>query len=293
MSNRKESLLKTLKLQNEQLEQWEHKRTISRDPDEKLLCDDKIEDIKALIKQNETELKKLKGGKDHDSSTSVNHQGMPYIGHNQIGFNADIAQNESQGNISDYTSAGNIGDEIDPEDKKAVAGITNTSINIPPIPPKNDQQEYSDEGGKRPQKRTRSHKQQNVTEAMPNNKLLAFFFGMGAMGILISTILDLGIHGIRESLTGKIVAFALTVFLLWVIYIRLNGSRGLKLALSVLVLCSYAAYVFWDVVIFGKGEGAKSVGEVVIIPLIIITIGSIYLLINEKNESAETAPKKK
>lgn len=114
MTDRKESLLRTLKMQYEQLEQWEHKRSLFNDPDERMRCDDKIKDIKALIKQNEEELKKLKGGgggKRTGTTTADAGPEQPYMIHNEIVINnSNESWNNNSGNhaINNNQGSGNI-----------------------------------------------------------------------------------------------------------------------------------------------------------------------------------------
>lgn len=59
MSNRKESLLRTLKLQTEQLEQWEQERIMANTPKDKLRCEKSIDELKMLMKKAQDDLEIL------------------------------------------------------------------------------------------------------------------------------------------------------------------------------------------------------------------------------------------
>jgi hypothetical protein len=71
-SDRKASLQRVIKLQQEQLEQWENKMVISNNPDEKRLCQVRIDELKELIKQSHAEIKKLGGGKQQQVISTRN-----------------------------------------------------------------------------------------------------------------------------------------------------------------------------------------------------------------------------
>jgi len=277
MSDRKESLLRTLKLQNEQLEQWEHKRTIARDPDEERLCNDKIEDIKKLMLQNETELKKLKGGKiqpaiipGEAAGPVVNHLEQQ---HNEIGFNADkkFSENMANNQVSDFTNYNDIGDDFQ-----------NRNIEIPPGTNRAIRSMGDDE-------HVDEHAYFNRRNRSSPEKLKQLFTNYGfIISVLLSAatlMMAIAIelkheHSVYYKTGGAVVTILVIAVIYWDWYPRRwIKTPGLQFAISMLCCTAYAGSIFGEEILFNK-----EVGEIVILPLVIITVGSILLLINEEKK---------
>lgn len=280
MSDRKESLLRTIKLQNEQLEQWEKKRTTSGDPDEKLRCDDKISDIKALIKQNEEELKKLKGGRTKEKEKEkakeeekekepVPPAVKPSVQHNTynpIGFNAhkSFSENKSDEDITD--SLHYIGDKYESEQPKVGQG-TVASVASTGNPP------------------TGSDRPVGIIapgSSSSNNKIsIRFEFLISAILTVGILILALMINTNKELIDfvkiigGCVVCLAI---ILTIYHPSVPDYVKPKFAFSLIVISLYICICFWERTIFGKGDNAKTFGELVFFPLL---TGVILLVVEQ------------
>lgn len=295
MSDRKESILRTLQLQNEQLGEWEHKRTISRDPDEKRLCDDKIKDLKALIAGGEAELKKLKGGRQARSTYVDPGTVARQTEHNEIGFNAD--RHFSENNFGQDLTAGSfhnqVGDDFDPGEIK-ISPAANTVI-----------RSEGNASGDREFENTLPVQFGNKIEESKKPFLMREDFS-ALVAFLSAGLLTLaGISFGQKELTPSaayILAWCLvSCTLIWGIYKFMPVAKGLKLSFAFLVLSVFGGIIFWNNRILKSGEtdkkdvasvhtaivkpaenDGKAVGEVVIIPLIIASIGVILTLANEE-----------
>jgi hypothetical protein len=245
MSDRKESLQRTLKMQNDQLEQWERLRSISRDPDEQLRCDGKIADIKALIGQNETELKKLKKTKtikEADPIVPVASGNTDHFHHNHIVF--DISENSS------------------------VQVINNKETGLA-YNPLVESKKRGGEGEKK------SNKQDII--------VVSVFF-VTALALLFFS-LDVATTKTPVKITSFFLSQIVIALIYIYPPISSHLSQGLKFGISILVQAVYAAILFWEKGIFGDssaGEG-KKVWELIIIPLIISVVASIISLMSNQN----------
>lgn len=278
MSERKESLLRTLELQHEQLSQWERKRTIARDPDERQLCDDKIKDIKALIAEGETELKKLKGGRPGKQApvNPVNNS-IKYIERNEIGFNADrhFSDNSSGHEVSGTASLNELGDDFDPGEIK-ISPASNTAINT--VGNNTMDREYETNIPVQNPGNSRETKQ----AAKPRNDI-----SMWAIGVVSLIIFMAGISkslGKNFELVKTIVGGIVAIAIIWLVYLYLQVTKGLKFTIAMLILTCYGGLIFWDTRILQEvgDSGGKKVGEVVILPMIIAGIGVLLTLVNEE-----------
>ena len=280
MSDRKESILRTLQLQNEQLGEWEHKRTISRDPDEKRLCDDKIKDLKALIAGGEAELKKLKGGRQARSTYVDPGTVARQTEHNEIGFNAD--RHFSENNFGQDLTAGSfsdVGDEIDPKE------ITISPPTIATIQTEGNasMDRVLDEpsAGQRPVREVNSFLQ-------GDSFLLILAMGLAVIITLLGIFL--GEEKYKANPSKAIVIGIVFCGIIFLAYKFIPVIKALKFSFAMLLAAVLAGILFWRVKILDEeGNAGKLVGEIIIIPLIIAAVGVILTLLNDqyKKERSE------